>query len=312
MKLPHKKSFLFLMVFFIFISAFLPSRAFSMFSQFDLEERKGTLHPQNTKVRSYNFGKINKTTEEHVLNVSLHYLSYAEKWNENKLIPEDYAKAIGASFTWVCALKPQEAQKFEPIINNLIAKKFMNIENLWINGLPEIKIENLENGLVRFIDPGPLHFKKRMFSDFTGTNLFIGGQHSEKFPVAQYLILDVDINVNPDIIGNANNLSHIQCFPSDKFENVIFDHIGHIILEKLDLMKEYLRIVKNGGHFSFRTEHGPQEYTQNILKIKKKTFIQIMKASGFKSIQIEIKEDKENEIYEDYPWYLLITADVEK
>lgn len=296
--------------FIILISGVTPLKktCASELNEIDIEEREGKLNPSQTKVTIYNFGISSLENQQHVWYVSQRYLSLAKDWNIKDPLPSNFVRAIGASFTWVTLIHPSESHEFEPVIHRLIEKGLMSIDNLWIEGLPETKMKIVEQGCMQIVDCGPLQFKGRMLSAFKGEILFIGGKHTAIFPADNYYILDCDINQIPDVVGNANNLSHIQQFPNKRFTSVIFDHIGHVILLNEDLLKEYSRILKPGGTIQFKTEHADKKYTRSILKKNMSLMNANMMSAGFKNIKIIRNKDTENEEYRDFPWFILAIA----
>lgn len=302
-----------LYIFFALAFLIFSNNSFAGLDEVDAGERQGKLCPTKTKVINYALGTADEESKEHVWHVSLNYLKFAKEWKSDKSFPQDLAKAIGSSFTWLCMAPHSPAlHEFEPLINDLVTSKLLNIGSLWIEGLSVTQVRYVDLGVMQIIDPGPLQFKKRMLSAFKGTTLLIGGNHSEVFPKEQFFTMDVDIAQDPDVVANANNHVHIMAFPTGKFEKVFLNHIGHVILEDCDLLKEYFRILKHGGMLEFKTEHSPEDSTQKIFSEKKALFGKALGTAGFKEITIEKKRDIENAQYKDFPWYLYVAARVYK
>jgi len=216
--------------------------------EFDLQEQNGILHPEKTKILDFNFAKSDtpEKNKVHMGIVCKKYLTLAQEWPSEKEMPRDYAKAIGASFTWLNLYNSSALCKLEPSINKLILSKKLFIEDLWLKNLPRANARS-EDGRLSYART-ILQFNKRMFSDFKGSALLIGAGHTShlrevgepycrtneqptlnslgrmgyKLDTENYYI---NIEVDPDVVGNAYINYNISPFPGNMFKKIIFNYI---------------------------------------------------------------------------------------
>ncbi|KAG2385527.1 hypothetical protein C9374_003342 [Naegleria lovaniensis] len=234
----------------------------------------------------------------------------AEK-TERKYIPDavdesKLAKCVGFSFAWVNVIFPRSIPEYEPYICVLIDSGKLKISDLWLEkGLNIVSFTSSGNGRMN-IKKAPLHFSKRMISQFRGENLVIGDKHNETTNTPEMnFTLDIDIAEEPDVVGDAFNEDNLLPFPTHRFSKVIFNFIGHNILLNKPVIMQYFRILRSNGILDFKTEHVDQSAIEPLFA-RKYEFEKNLWNSGFCDISVQKKYDDETTKYA--PYYLHVQA----
>ncbi|KAF0972722.1 hypothetical protein FDP41_008971 [Naegleria fowleri] len=234
-----------------------------------------------------------------------------EKTERSKYIPDTVdelklAKCIGFSFAWVNVIFPRSIPDYEPYICLLIDVGKLKLTDLWLEkGLNVVSFTSSGNGKMN-IKKAPLHFSRRMISQFRGENLVIGDKHNltTNRPEMNFT-MDIDIAEEPDVVGDAFNEDNILAFPTHRFSKVIFNFIGHNILLDKPVIMQYFRILRSNGILDFKTEHVDQKAIEQIFA-RKYEFEKNLWNCGFCDISIQKKCDDETTKYA--PYYLHVQA----
>lgn len=285
-------------------------------NEFDRQEQQGVLHPEKTKLLDFNFAKLDSPQEnkEHTKIVATKYLDIASKWPDEDKMSRDYARAIGASFTWLNLYNPSLIHKIEPFISKLIKSEKLVFADLWLENLPRANAR-YENGKL-FYERTILQFNKRFLCDFKGHSLLIGAGHASHLrkngepyydanhnptftssgeiryalDIEGYYTLDIDSTVDPDVIGNAKIDYNISPFPDNRFKKIIFNYISHAdLLNSEAMMKQYNRVLENKGILEFKGRH--HRDAQKEFSLDSSRIHEVLESVNFKINEFSVKKD---------------------
>jgi len=196
------------------------------------EERQGKLNPRKSKITDVNFWEKDG---ENSWYIAINYLSTAKKMDPS-IYKEDKAflKCIAASFLRINYRLEDSAnltmqggiiRDYEPTIASLTDKRFLPIQELWLDALPEIEGDfsrQTEGLMLTKNSRSPARFLTMLPSSYQGTTLWVGGERNDDNPHTDKFIINIDKTMKPDMLADGTTEHTFAIFPDNKFKEVNF------------------------------------------------------------------------------------------
>ncbi len=280
------------------------------------QEKQGKLCPSKSKIIDINFWEEDLESSWYI---AINYLSYMEKNRATLETNKDFLNCVRASFLRInyrlidsADLQGQAVtvRRFEPLLAMLLDNQIFPIGSLWLKELSEIYADfDCDNGRMYIQNrESPPRFLTRLPSSYQGTYLLIGGERNSDNPHQDKFIINIDKKQNPDMLADGGSEHTFTIFPDNKFEEIFFDHIGHVALTgetSGDALQECYRILKVGSFFKFKTEHGPKGYYTDLLNSKGilSTIRAKLTEKGFSNVRVYLRKETNPE-WTTNPFYI--------